>query len=266
VVRSFTITPPCPAANVRWGDVNGDRRDDLICLGENGGMYVTINNAVRNDEYGSTWTNIGKIRDPPANGQMDRVRFGDIDGDGRVDYCYIASNGDIQCWRNGGTGNYPTTPWEDMGIVFTGKNKGDIRGVRFVDINGDGRSDWLWIDDTGAVDTYINNRDMPKGSIKPNWRDAGRTHQGMQTAGARKNIHFARIGNSERKDYLWVQRQEDESTYQNYVLWWRNDGGGGTQLKGDGNYYCDMDGDGSDDYIWVSATGMCFHRLHYPAN
>lgn len=27
--------------------------------------------------------------------------------------------------------------WQDLGIRFTGKNKGDLRGVRFEDINGD---------------------------------------------------------------------------------------------------------------------------------
>lgn len=27
--------------------------------------------------------------------------------------------------------------WQDMGIVFTGKNMGDLNGVRFGDINGD---------------------------------------------------------------------------------------------------------------------------------
>lgn len=27
--------------------------------------------------------------------------------------------------------------WQDMGIVFTGKNMGDLNGVRFSDINGD---------------------------------------------------------------------------------------------------------------------------------
>jgi hypothetical protein len=80
---------------------------------------------------------IGQVRGAPSGRERRHVRLGDIDGDGRVDYCLIADNGDITCWRNGGAGRTPT--WQDMGIVFTGKNKGNIDGVRFVDINGDVR-------------------------------------------------------------------------------------------------------------------------------
>jgi hypothetical protein len=35
---------------------------------------------------------------------QERVLLPDIDGDGRADYCTIADNGDIHCWRNGGQG------------------------------------------------------------------------------------------------------------------------------------------------------------------
>lgn len=27
-------------------------------------------------------------------------------------------------------------------------------------------------------------------------------------------------------------------------------------LKGDGTVYCDMDGDGTDDYVWISPNGL----------
>lgn len=71
-----------------------------------------------------------------------RVRLADIDGDGRIDYCVIADNGDIHAWRNGGQGDAPDY-WQDLGIVFTGKGEGDINGVRFVDLNGDVSMDFL---------------------------------------------------------------------------------------------------------------------------
>ena len=43
------------------------------------------------------------------------------------------------CYRNGGLGDRAEY-WQDMGRgdpIFKGKNKGDIRGVRFVDVNGE---------------------------------------------------------------------------------------------------------------------------------
>lgn len=53
-----------------------------------------------------------------------------------LDYCVTGDDGNIRCWLNGDS-------WEDLGVVFTSKGKGDIRGTRFVDINGDGRADWI---------------------------------------------------------------------------------------------------------------------------
>lgn len=54
----------------------------------------------------------------------------DIDGDGRLDYCVVSSNGDIHCWRNGGltdTAEY----WQDLGKVAPGRNLDDLNSVRF---------------------------------------------------------------------------------------------------------------------------------------
>jgi hypothetical protein len=65
----------------------------------------------------------------------------DIDGDGRADYCIIQDDGELHCWRNGGLTDH-SEYWQDMGVVFNaiGK-KGDE--IRLVDINGDGRADWV---------------------------------------------------------------------------------------------------------------------------
>lgn len=60
---------------------------------------------------------------------QERALLGDIDGDGRLDYCVLNDNQDIQCFRNGGMGEM-AGPWEDLGVVFTGKGLGDFRGFR----------------------------------------------------------------------------------------------------------------------------------------
>jgi hypothetical protein len=67
---------------------------------------------------------------------QDRVHLADIDGDGRFDYCNIDNDGNIRCWRNGGLGDMPEY-WQELGVIFTGKGKGDVHGLRFADINGD---------------------------------------------------------------------------------------------------------------------------------
>lgn len=37
---------------------------------------------------------------------QDRVRWGDIDGDGRADYLVIDDGGNILAWRNSGTSKF----------------------------------------------------------------------------------------------------------------------------------------------------------------
>lgn len=64
------------------------------------------------------------------------IRLGDIDGDGRCDYCALNDDGSMRCWRNGGLKDVSDN-WQAMGLVFNEKDFGNIDGVRLVDINGD---------------------------------------------------------------------------------------------------------------------------------
>jgi hypothetical protein len=82
---------------------------------------------------------VGLYKEAPNGYAQTNVRLGDIDGDGRLDYCVVAGNGDIYCWRNGGSGDNAAY-WQDVGEgkpVFTGKSTGSIDGIRLVDINGE---------------------------------------------------------------------------------------------------------------------------------
>ncbi|OJJ35887.1 hypothetical protein ASPWEDRAFT_41117 [Aspergillus wentii DTO 134E9] len=267
------VKDKCLARGVRWGDLNNDGYDDFICIARNGAMYVSMHRGVMDGI--PTFESIGLVRGAPGDdlGQ-ENVRLGDIDGDGRVDYCLIHGNGDIRCWRNGGQGDAPTTKnngyWQDLGIVFTGKGMGDISGVQLIDINGDFRSDWLWMDDTGKVTTYINNRGTGKGSLVPDWRSVGVTHAGMNVKGAKDNIKFGQVYAGNGADYVWFETVEaaggDGETDDHYAHAWKNTGKGGAHLKGDGVYYCDMRGTGADDYIWVSptGTGYLYGNVHKP--
>ncbi len=120
----------CIPRGVRFADVNADGLDDMLCVSPNGDVYVSINTG-RSDIF------TGPLLWKSNEGSLQaRVRLADIDGDGRADYCTIADNGDIRCWRNWGTGDLPIG-WQDLGVVFTGKGMGDVDGVRFADINGD---------------------------------------------------------------------------------------------------------------------------------
>lgn len=228
------------------------------------------------DSKPPTFKSIGKIKDN-ENYPQERVRLADIDGDGRADYCVLADNGDISCWRNGWIDDVPKY-WQPLGKRFTGKDMGDITGVRFEDINGDGRDDWMWLDDIGQTFTYTNSRSCQKGKegdgLNVAWRQgfmkgatSGPTHQGMTAfgdEGLRKRIHFARIfgepqdfGLLGRQDYVFMEHVKEDGNHRFNMRVWKNTGSGSTKLRADGNAYCNMLGhdNGMMDYVWMLSKG-----------
>ncbi|SPN96523.1 related to acetylxylan esterase [Cephalotrichum gorgonifer] len=255
----ITIPDSCKTRGIRWGDVNGDGLDDFICISPAGEMYVTINRGGNPPK----WDNIGLYKGVTDGADQEHVLLGDMDGDGRLDFCTIRDNGDIYCYRNGGLGDRAAY-WQDMGVgrpIFTGKNKGDIKGVRLVDINGDGRYDWTWMDKEGQVSTYINQRGVSK-TLIPSWRDAGVTHLGVHEniGDHREYIQFGRLFGSGRFDYIHLDRGTcdfagDGPCHIKFKPY-QNLGKGGRFQKGDGIYWGDTTGSGFDDYLWISPEGQ----------
>jgi hypothetical protein len=251
----------------------GDGLDDFVCIALDGTAYASVNNGDgRQASSPPTFRGIGQWKSSEGYEQA-RVRLGDVDGDGRADYCGLASNGDMTCWRNGWIGilrslislNAPLTSWDiedtlaywqPLGKRFDGKGMGDLRGVRFEDINGDGRDDWLWVDDDGATITYTNSRSCIKGQegdgLNILWRQgfhkgqsSGPTHSGMSdfaSSGLRDHVHFARVfgepqdfGLLGRQDYVFFNKRmpaddSDGPLYEMHV--WKNVGYGAAKIRG----------------------------------
>ena len=90
----------------RVGVEPADGLDDFVCIAPDGTAYASINNADGDRAAGipPTFTYSGKIKAAiPGYGQL-TVRLGDVDGDGRADYCVLDPDLSMKCWRNGGTG------------------------------------------------------------------------------------------------------------------------------------------------------------------
>ncbi|KAI8261062.1 Multidomain esterase [Colletotrichum sp. SAR 10_98] len=246
------------AATMMWADLNGDGLDDFVCIGSDGVVFASINNGNGGGGILPTFTHNGtwKARDP-AYAQAD-IRIADIDGDGRADFVGLRSNGDA--WA--------------MGRRFEGKGMGNLAGTRFEDLNGDGCADWLWVSDNGQTTTYTNSRSCYWGKegdgLYSAWRigtnkASGKspTHTGGMANGIRNRIHFARVYGSpqdfgllSRKDYVWMEHKElSNGKHEFKVRVWKSKGYGATKPKADRNFYCDMTGNGRDDYIWVLSKG-----------
>ncbi|KAK4182717.1 hypothetical protein QBC35DRAFT_546288 [Podospora australis] len=256
------------AASVRMdvGQDCDDGKADFWCI-KSKTISVSINQGTNPPKF----SYLGVVVPDISPFKPTDVRAADIDGDGRADVCFIHDNGDIGCSRNGGTGTkYYWQSFSAAGglrtIVFTGKNKGNKNRVVLADLNGDFRADWMWVGDDGSVDTYINQRGTGKG-IVPAWPHAGITHAGLGGTAVGDKIKFGRLYGSNRVDYTHLKESDD---YYDMEAW-QNLGAGGTKLKADGVFYCDMTGSGSDDYAWIymdghAASSDFFANIHSPPN
>lgn len=139
----------------------------------------------------------------------------------------------------------------------------------------------IWFDAVGAGHVWTNSRSCKIGvegdGLNVAWREgflsgttSGGAYKGMAgyatstDAILRPRIHFARIfgeqnvfGNMPRQDYVLMQMTEVSGGYRFDMRVWKNEGGGATKLKGDGNRYCNMMGhsNGMVDYVWVWSPG-----------
>ncbi|MFE0589319.1 FG-GAP-like repeat-containing protein [Micromonospora echinospora] len=145
--------------NLRFADVTGDGRDDLLRVGAEGAVHV-----YRNMWDPATERQAGEPQ-PPAwqlwldwaggtrGSSLEAVRFADADGDGRADYLQVSVEGAVHAFLNrGGGGNGGFQARHDWA-----HESGYPRPyIQFADISGDGRADYLVVYQGGAVRAWLN--------------------------------------------------------------------------------------------------------------
>lgn len=196
---------------------------------------------------------------PGANMQS-RVRFADIDGDGKDDYVVLDENAAIRVWLNRG-GDVPGGGgWVYRGEAAAGTGA-PFNQIRFADINGDKKDDYLIVRPGGALEAYINNGG--DAADPSGWR-AGWIGWGQIARGANSDaVEFADINGDGKDDYLVIKAGGALDYYE-------NNGGDrdgrdgwiprgqiarGAVGAGQRLHFGDINCDGKDDYLVSDGNG-----------
>ncbi|MFE5768681.1 FG-GAP-like repeat-containing protein [Streptomyces sp. NPDC056485] len=189
---------------VRWADFDGDRKPDYFTIADNGAVSVWLNHG--GDPAGANgWEGLGQVATGTTTDRS-RVRLADFDGDGKADYLVINANGSVNVWLN--RGGDKVAPWKALGQVASGLTT-DPGKVRFADWDGDGRTDYLVFNDTGAVDVFLNRG----GDQVAPWKGIGRVTSGATTD--RTRVRFADGDGDGKADYYAVKPDGKVDLYLN---------------------------------------------------
>ncbi|MEE1783412.1 FG-GAP-like repeat-containing protein [Streptomyces sp. SP17BM10] len=170
-VASNTASESGGLGRVRYADFDGDGKADYLSIAANGAVSAWLNRG--GDGHGG-WQPVGQVASGLTT-DPSRVRFVDVDGDGRADYAAIDPDGSVHVYLN--RGGDPAGGWFDLGIVATGLTTDQSR-VRLADFDGDGNADYIRTDPpSNAALVYSWNGGDGHGG----WSDLGQVAGGVPT-------------------------------------------------------------------------------------
>ncbi|MEU7293661.1 phosphatidylinositol-specific phospholipase C domain-containing protein [Streptomyces exfoliatus] len=183
------------ANQVRFADVGGDARVDYLVVDPaNGAVRAFVNNG--GDGRGG-WQDKGVIATGSSGWTGNQVRFADVGGDARADYLVVGPEGATRALLNVTDATTGVIKWSDQGVIASGSSGWTGDQVRFADVGGDARADYLVVGDQGATRAYVNTGGNGRGG----WSDQGVIATGSSTWLAGQ-IRFADINADGRADYL----------------------------------------------------------------
>ncbi|WP_306317124.1 MULTISPECIES: GDSL-type esterase/lipase family protein [unclassified Streptomyces] len=252
-----------PQGQTQLADFDGDGRDDYVRVDtdtRDHSLRIALN---REDRPGQPrWEEV-KADIDLAEAWPDgwKIDFPDVDGDGRADIVLIPPSGDDRLvfnYLNEGLVDGSTISWDEGGSIDLDLDGAEQDSVRFADVNGDGRDDYLRVGEDGSVHAYFN---LP-GSDEYDWRWEEHLNWAPGVFyGSRDKLRLADVDGDKKADYLMVG---PDGTVHAYL----NQGGRGnggfeehrdfvkkTGYPGAKSTFRDISGDGKADYVTVYDGG-----------
>jgi YD repeat-containing protein len=231
------------AARQLFVDVNGDGKIDWVTFPTTGGIQVYLND--NKGGFNSTYAFSGLTA---VGSDPTRIRLVDITGNGRLDLVYISSTGAVVAYLNNGNGGFNTTATWSFGAVGS-----DPARHQFIDMNGDGRVDWIRYPTTGGIQVYLNNG---TGGFNTTAAFSGLTSVGTDP----KRIRLVDTTGNGKLDLVYLPTSGGAVVYLNNGAGGFNTTAAWTGLTALGSDYTrqqfvDVNGDGKADWVSFPTTG-----------
>lgn len=167
---SATIATDADPARTRFADLDDDGKKELVEIQPNGDLVASHN--------------VGGFASMPFSGAVtigtgftepDRVKFADLDDDGRAELIKVESTGQVRAWHNDGA--FSAMPYGASTVIAADCTPSL---THFADIDGDGRDELIDLEANGDVFALHNDggfASMPFGArvlIAGGWTDPTR--------------------------------------------------------------------------------------------
>ncbi|MFF8035966.1 GDSL-type esterase/lipase family protein [Streptomyces sp. NPDC016626] len=252
--RSLGVIAPgmeSPEGSTNLVELDGDKRADYLKVSTNLGTGRAALNKPGPVAGKPDWQEL-----PYRNTMAPNDMYADHDGDGRDDLMFLG-DGTASWVRNLG----PTPDgmaWQAAMSTLSGLPTGVSRdAVRFADVNGDGRDDYLRVGENGAIHAYVNHPTR-------GWLEYLNWAPGVQ-GGSRNALRMADVNGDGKADYLQVKSDGSvDAWFNNFTL---SDPTASPRFTKHANFvhatpypadkstFRDISGDGKADYVVIYDGG-----------